>query len=64
MKQVVTLFLPVGNAAAMRLRQLALPRSVRRLNARALRHYIHNIGAGTRKEDVLRSYKIIGHYRW
>lgn len=29
------------------------------------RHYIiHNIGAGTRKEDVLRSYKIIGHYRW
>jgi len=29
------------------------------------RHYIvHNIGAGTRKEDVLRSYTIIGHYRW
>jgi uncharacterized protein YijF (DUF1287 family) len=29
------------------------------------RYYmIHNIGAGTRKEDVLRSYKIIGHYRW
>lgn len=29
------------------------------------RYYIvHNIGAGTRKEDVLRSYTIIGHYRW
>lgn len=29
------------------------------------RYYIiHNIGAGTRKEDALRSYKIIGHYRW
>lgn len=29
------------------------------------RYYIiHNIGAGTRKEDVLRSYRIIGHYRW
>jgi uncharacterized protein len=29
------------------------------------RHYlIHNIGAGTQKEDVLRSYKILGNYRW
>ncbi len=29
------------------------------------RHYmIHNIGAGTQKEDVLRAYTIIGHYRW
>lgn len=25
---------------------------------------IHNIGAGTRKEDVLRAFEIIGHYRW
>jgi hypothetical protein len=25
---------------------------------------IHNIGAGARKEDVLRAYEIIGHYRW
>lgn len=25
---------------------------------------IHNIGAGARKEDVLRSWTIIGHYRW
>jgi len=25
---------------------------------------IHNIGAGTRKEDILRSFEIIGHYRW
>jgi uncharacterized protein YijF (DUF1287 family) len=29
------------------------------------RYYmIHNIGAGTRKEDMLRSYTILGHYRW
>jgi uncharacterized protein YijF (DUF1287 family) len=29
------------------------------------RYYmIHNIGAGTQKEDVLHSYTIIGHYRW
>ncbi|HEX2643424.1 MAG TPA: DUF1287 domain-containing protein [Thermoanaerobaculia bacterium] len=29
------------------------------------RHLIvHNIGAGTRKEDILYSYTIIGHYRW
>ena len=25
---------------------------------------IHNIGAGARKEDILRAYTIIGHYRW
>ncbi len=25
---------------------------------------IHNIGQGARKEDVLKAYKIIGHYRW
>lgn len=25
---------------------------------------VHNIGAGTRKEDILYSYTIIGHYRW
>ena len=25
---------------------------------------IHNIGQGARKEDVLNSFKIIGHYRW
>ena len=29
------------------------------------RHYmIHNIGSGARKEDVLRAFVIIGHYRW
>ena len=29
------------------------------------RYYmIHNIGAGTQKEDALRSFTIIGHYRW
>lgn len=29
------------------------------------RYYmVHNIGAGTQKEDVLRAYTIIGHYRW
>jgi uncharacterized protein YijF (DUF1287 family) len=29
------------------------------------RHYmIHNIGAGTQKEDVLRSFTIIAHHRW
>jgi len=25
---------------------------------------IHNIGAGAQKEDALRSFTIIGHYRW
>ena len=25
---------------------------------------IHNIGQGTRQEDVLHAFKIIGHYRW
>ena len=25
---------------------------------------IHNIGAGTREENVLRTYPITGHYRW
>ncbi len=25
---------------------------------------IHNIGQGARKEDVLKAYTIIGHYRW
>jgi uncharacterized protein len=25
---------------------------------------IHNIGAGTRKEDILYTFVIIGHYRW
>ncbi|AVP98323.1 DUF1287 domain-containing protein [Ahniella affigens] len=25
---------------------------------------IHNIGAGTQREDLLFEYKIIGHYRW
>ncbi len=29
------------------------------------RHYVvHNIGAGTRREDVLFAFEIIGHYRW
>jgi uncharacterized protein YijF (DUF1287 family) len=29
------------------------------------RHYmIHNIGAGTQQEDVLRSFTIIAHHRW
>jgi uncharacterized protein len=29
------------------------------------RHYVvHNIGAGTRREDVLYAFEIIGHYRW
>jgi hypothetical protein len=28
------------------------------------RFIIHNIGAGAKKEDVLKEYKIIGHYRW
>jgi uncharacterized protein len=27
-------------------------------------YVIHNIGAGTRKEDVLQAFEIIGHYRW
>jgi len=27
-------------------------------------YMIHNIGAGTRKEDILRSFAILGHYRW
>jgi uncharacterized protein YijF (DUF1287 family) len=32
---------------------------------RASRPYmIHNIGAGAQKEDVLFSFKILGHYRW
>ncbi len=31
----------------------------------ANRHYIiHNVGAGTQKEDALPSFKLIGHYRW
>ncbi len=25
---------------------------------------VHNIGAGARAEDVLRAFRIIGHYRW
>jgi uncharacterized protein len=25
---------------------------------------IHNIGSGAQREDVLRAFKIIGHYRW
>jgi hypothetical protein len=25
---------------------------------------VHNIGAGARSEDVLRAFRIIGHYRW
>ena len=25
---------------------------------------IHNIGRGTRKEDILHAFPIIGHYRW
>lgn len=25
---------------------------------------VHNIGAGTKREDLLFQYKIIGHYRW
>jgi uncharacterized protein len=25
---------------------------------------VHNIGAGTQKEDVLYAFEIIGHYRW
>lgn len=25
---------------------------------------IHNIGAGTRREDILHEFEIIGHYRW
>ena len=25
---------------------------------------VHNIDAGARTEDVLRSFEIIGHYRW
>lgn len=25
---------------------------------------VHNIGAGAQREDVLRAFKIIGHYRW
>lgn len=28
------------------------------------RYVVHNIGAGTRKEDVLYAFEIIGHYRW
>ncbi len=27
-------------------------------------YMIHNIGAGARKEDVLRAFVILGHYRW
>ena len=27
-------------------------------------HMIHNIGAGTQQEDVLRSFPIIAHHRW
>jgi uncharacterized protein len=27
-------------------------------------YMIHNIGSGARKEDVLRAFVIIGHYRW
>ena len=27
-------------------------------------YMIHNIGAGAQKEDVLFSFKILGHYRW
>lgn len=27
-------------------------------------YMIHNIGAGAQKEDALRSFTIIGHYRW
>lgn len=27
-------------------------------------YVVHNIGAGARKEDVLHSFVIIGHYRW
>ena len=27
-------------------------------------YVIHNIGAGTRKEDILQAFEIIGHYRW
>jgi uncharacterized protein YijF (DUF1287 family) len=27
-------------------------------------YVIHNIGAGARKEDILYSFEIIGHYRW
>lgn len=25
---------------------------------------VHNIGAGAQKEDVLRAFEVIGHYRW
>ncbi len=34
--------------------------------ARGGNHYlmIHNIGSGAQKEDVLKAFKIIGHYRW
>jgi uncharacterized protein YijF (DUF1287 family) len=28
------------------------------------RKVVHNIGAGAQNEDVLRAWKIIGHYRW
>lgn len=27
-------------------------------------YVVHNIGAGTRQEDVLYAFEIIGHYRW
>ncbi|HEY7213673.1 MAG TPA: DUF1287 domain-containing protein [Thermoanaerobaculia bacterium] len=27
-------------------------------------YVVHNIGAGTQKEDVLYAFEIIGHYRW
>ena len=27
-------------------------------------YVIHNIGAGTRREDILHEFEIIGHYRW
>ena len=27
-------------------------------------YVIHNIGAGTRREDILQAFEIIGHYRW
>lgn len=35
-----------------------------RLSAQNRSLMIHNIGAGTRREDVLYAFDIIGHYRW
>ena len=32
--------------------------------APACRSVIHNIGSGAQCEDVLRAFKITGHYRW